>query len=463
MVHHKRSSLPPKDHFQKLPESLILIIISFLPFKEAVRTSVLSKHWCNFWRSTGNVELNEGFFVDPEDSVENQREQRRNFLDFAQKWIREFQEPCIRNFALVFSRRIDIAKYMQGWVKFALDHHTKGLTLDLSDPTWDDEDLLKKQKPIFHLPSQAYKYKGFESLNLVLCKVNVSALVNLGMLKDLSLAWMELSGSHINTLLKNCPLLESLSVKRCWGFEQIDISFVKLRLEKLVIDKCLFNNGTCWISIEGPELRYFNYSGPVGLFYLENQSGLDEAYLDFGMVTEFEPLDSEIYIYTFLEQIQFANVLSVCSYLIQLIPYGNFAPFALCANHLILKTSLHAREFLGIKFLLDSCILLETLTIEIYPTKIFTDVERPYVNWARDFFEKLFLKVVEVKGFKGTDDELYTLQFILRIGKAIEQVNIYICREVDDDGGINMEHYAERAQLVHELSKASKNVRISIY
>lgn len=85
------------------------------------------------------------------------------------------------------------------------------------------------------------------------------------------------------------------------------------------------------------------------------------------------------------------------------------------------------------------------------------------MNWARDFFEKLFLKAVEVKGFKGTDDELYTLQFILRIGKAIEQVQIYICREVDDDGGINIEHYAERAQLVHHMSKASKNVRISIH
>lgn len=50
------------------------------------------------------------------------------------------------------------------------------------------------------------------------------------------------------------------------------------------------------------------------------------------------------------------------------------------ARHLIMKTALDDDEFIGISFFLNSCPLLERLTIEIGP-KSELSVSIDYVNW----------------------------------------------------------------------------------
>ena len=61
----------------------------------------------------------------------------------------------------------------------------------------------------------------------------------------------------------------------------------------------------------------------------------------------------------------------------QCIPHGE-EPIAieppLSIQHLILKTAMHENEFFGIRFFLNSCPLLETLTIESSPTRNILEV-----------------------------------------------------------------------------------------
>ncbi|AES99386.1 putative FBD domain-containing protein [Medicago truncatula] len=52
------------DRFSLLDDSLMLsIIVSSLPFKDAVKTSILSKDWENVCKLTRNIEFNELFFI----------------------------------------------------------------------------------------------------------------------------------------------------------------------------------------------------------------------------------------------------------------------------------------------------------------------------------------------------------------------------------------------------------------
>jgi hypothetical protein len=53
------------DIINMLPESVISHILSFLPTKDAVRTSVLSKRWIDNWTLITKVKLDDGLFYSP--------------------------------------------------------------------------------------------------------------------------------------------------------------------------------------------------------------------------------------------------------------------------------------------------------------------------------------------------------------------------------------------------------------
>lgn len=151
--------------------------------------------------------------------------------------------------------------------------------------------------------------------------------------------------------------------------------------------------------------------------------------------------------------------------------------------------------------MLKSCPQLQTLRINIVPAKFFPvsiiwqlqydlicnsfnaqftilffffflqDYVAPYEFNPQEFWTKNLviyrcikgsLKVVEVKGFKGTVNELYFLQYLVRFGPILQQLNLYLSEEVDENGG-NREAYLQRAQRVQQFKKASNYLQISIY
>ncbi|GLU23606.1 hypothetical protein SLE2022_395990 [Rubroshorea leprosula] len=440
-----------RDPFSTLADSLLYIIVSFLPFKEAVRTSILSKQWRYIWRSTANIELDESFFVNHEESAEIREERRRDFLEFAKEWIRSYQEPTVKNFAFSCSKPGKFLTVVQEFIKFALKRNTKGLALDFSDPEWKENDT---PSGALNLPLEFYKHVSLESLKLVACNLDVSAF-NFRNIKDLSLGWIELNESSMKTLLNNCPLLESLCLKNCWNMFQLIITdTINPRLKRFVLEKCIFFGGPNWVYIDGPSLRFFKYSGLVGYFKMENQRCIEEAELDFGSEPEFDMLGDLLC--ELLEQLFSAKVLTVDSVFLQVVPCGT-EPLRtsnpLNTKHLILKTSIHNNELLGIKFLLESCPFLETLTIDLGPSRIFPDYVPPFqftpaYCWTRDLvLHKCLIrsmKVIEVKGFKGTMNELLFLKYLLVLGLLLEQLNIYLSNDVDEDGN-NIETYRKRA------------------
>ncbi|CAL5341761.1 unnamed protein product [Camellia sinensis] len=242
-----------QDMFSYLTDSLILIIISFLPVKNAARTSTLSKRWQFLWHETKNIELDKTLFVKPQNHQSNEEtigNQRRVFIDFSMQFIRGFRPVSHANF-----------------VQFAIGHNAKVLEHDFSKPTWDqqdfDLDLDNNHADLFELPPCVYEHKEpFKSLKLFACKFRVFQFINFSALTSLSL---------------------SLSLKKCWNLENLNISTARLRT--LVIDKCWsLENG---ISIETSKLLFFKYSGPMNGFMIDYLNALVEADLDFGFETEF--------------------------------------------------------------------------------------------------------------------------------------------------------------------------------
>ncbi|KAM0997554.1 hypothetical protein ACFX2I_007412 [Malus domestica] len=81
------------------------------------------------------------------------------------------------------------------------------------------------------------------------------------MLKHISLGWIALPVSVQETLLAQCRLLESLSLKKCWGMNSLDVRGNDLKLKTLVVDdRCSIRYPHSFY-LEAPKLNYLKFVG----------------------------------------------------------------------------------------------------------------------------------------------------------------------------------------------------------
>jgi len=306
------------DILSSLPESLLSAIVSFLPFKEAVRTSILSKDWVNVYKSTRKIEFNELFFVNVDQSPEIVDAQRRAFSDFVRKWIEKHREDVIDKFSLTILIPEFFCELIDQCFRFALRNGVKDLELDF---TYQPYDIVSA---VVVLPTYFYGCSGFESLKLYACEFVASQCVNFHSLKKISLGYMGIKLHAIKALLTNCEKLESLSFLKCWNSEgDFILNEEYLGLKKLVINRCDFKFNI--FRVNALNLKVFNYHGLMIRFAVDIQSpALDEVNLDFSL--EYRCQGHGSYLYKFLKEFSSAKVMTVCSYLLQ-VPFFTFCLF----------------------------------------------------------------------------------------------------------------------------------------
>lgn len=120
-----------------------------------------------------------------------------------------------------------------------------------------------------------------------------------------------------------------------------------------------------------PKLMYLKYASRLVTFDLYVGRYIQVADIVLGC-DEDEFVEHGDVIHYFLHDLYSIKLLTVCSYILQVIPSGE-KPLRmktlLNVVHLTLRTSLHDNEFWGIKLMLNCCPLLETLIIEIDSSK----------------------------------------------------------------------------------------------
>ncbi|XP_057454022.1 putative F-box/LRR-repeat protein At1g56400 [Lotus japonicus] len=371
---------PSTDMLSLLPHSLLSMIVSLIPFKEAVRTSILSKSWIDIFKCTSNIEFDEVFFVKDDKTCQIRQAQRKDFLEFVTLWISNHRETLVDKFSLKLSMPGIAKRVVRKCIVFATNHKVKELELDFCDPTLDCYSTTNyiNQEALFELPAHVYSHTCLESLKLFSCNFVETEFLNFHALKEISLGWMEVKLSTIKTLLSNCGALESLSLKRCWNSDDFDLGEENPRLRKLVVDRCMFRSNGRYFIVNAPNLGYFYYSGLNNDSLVINIRSLvmEEEVLDFCIEYEGRAL----FLYKLLENISGVRALTVGNYFLQVVPTGGCflrMPRSLSVRSLIMKTSLDQNEFLGITFLLNTCSELEHLIIELgLPNKLL-DYELP--------------------------------------------------------------------------------------
>ncbi|XP_074273539.1 F-box protein At4g22280-like [Silene latifolia] len=257
----KRLEDPTRGHcldmISSLPDELLGHILSFLPTRCAVSTSILSTRWRYLFTLTtclsfddapcfGHLEQNERI------------EATRRFKDFVDNVLELHQSSPIKKFSLLCKGTYNGSEFNR-WFRNVLQKGVQQLHYEIADRTYR----------IDNVPD----YDGFfmcdtlENLKFIDCGwfyIEIPLSASLPKLKILHLELIVFFDSNsMERLLSSCELLEELTLKYCNYETEGRVIYCTGLLKMLTIEHCYFSFGT--FEIDAPNLSYLAYSSNIGV------------------------------------------------------------------------------------------------------------------------------------------------------------------------------------------------------
>ncbi|CAG7875515.1 unnamed protein product [Brassica rapa] len=219
------------DNLSRLPDELLVRILSLVPTKVVVSTSILSKRWMFLWMSLPKLE-----FVDRDESL-------LVLKDFVNKNLPLHRAPVIQSFLLSLyeSREKNIKpEDIRQWVEIAVSRHLR--ELDVSYSSDNKENMV---------PNSLFACKSLVVLKLrFLTLMDVPSTACLPSLKTLLLELVVYEDQKpFEALLSICPVLEDLEV---WFREDESIQEFTINVPSL--RKLCLHVSYYWSSLERYEI-----------------------------------------------------------------------------------------------------------------------------------------------------------------------------------------------------------------
>lgn len=209
------------DRISKLPDHLLHHILSFLPLKQAGRTSILSRRWRHVWASMQNLMFYTDEFVNL--GLEN-------FIRYVNAALPHRPKQDFQNFkTFLFSDSpTNLAKSTR-WISHAVKNDVRVLSIIIR---------LQNSGGNVILPRSALVSQSLEELGLFTfpnVKIITPSIISLSRLKILSLQRMEVNSAFLEKILSGCPMLENLNLHFC----RVTFSGVySTTLRNLILENC---------------------------------------------------------------------------------------------------------------------------------------------------------------------------------------------------------------------------------
>ncbi|KAG5564501.1 hypothetical protein RHGRI_000622 [Rhododendron griersonianum] len=388
-----------KDRISNLPNSLIAQILSRLPTKYAVSTSVLSTRWKQLWTSITSFDIDDNLLLCPQNKSTDPSLQR-SFTSFVQGVLLR-HVSCVQRFRLKCSQSYD-ASLVNGWIADTLLRNIQELDLDLS--FWMRHSTVLPQDLFTCRTLVVLKLNNYGDMNTVptsvfLPSLRILHLDCIGFVDD----------DSINRFLFGCPVLEELSMSGCVGGNVSVINIVAPMLTSLFMHDCL--SGERKIVLDTPALLYLTImdSAEDGCYLVENLCHLIRA---------------DIFFYAAGSSANFKALTDLLKGMsnVQFLQLG------------------FSTEWEFLLELLENSPHLETLVFKegLGNFGVFTQLlwnPAPNVPSCLLFH----LKVIGISDFRGEKEEWRMVDYLLQKAKVLEKVNIDYC-----DGGSKWTIHASR-------------------
>ncbi|KAK9074367.1 hypothetical protein SSX86_006965 [Deinandra increscens subsp. villosa] len=264
------SSMNEDDRLSRLPDDISSHILSLMPTKYAVQTSILSKRWRYTWMFVTNLDFDD---IHPYHS----KIVLSKFVDRAMKHCKSSQ---IHSFRLNFSKKYVKSSSVSSWIKKAVRLNVCEVDIQVITPELPWSLFTCKTLTKLKIDYGSPRYPVWECL----CSVNLPCL------KTLDIVVTTKPFVNAFKLISGCPVLESLSLevtsskdKKDYVFNIPTLKQLKLRLVRCrsVINKVVLNL---------PNLEYLFVGGKFdsllgSLFVVEDLSSLVEASISFHSIT----------------------------------------------------------------------------------------------------------------------------------------------------------------------------------
>ncbi|CAH8271892.1 unnamed protein product [Arabidopsis lyrata] len=260
------------DRISSLPDDLLCQILSNLPTKNVVSTSILSTRWRNLWLSNPLFDIDIDDFDDFND-----------FVSFASGFLDFHKDSCLHKFK-IFGKRKDVSMCtIMWWLHNAVKRKIRHL---------DVECYL--EQTIDMVPLSLYLSETLVSLRvkcLVLVCFEFVSLPNLKVMHLEEIIYSDGDDDDDDTLenfISSCPVLEDLTVVRI--VDETDVKVLRVRSQslnslKIVVDCtkewCIGANGDWKVFIDAPRLAYLSLTDTYSVsFEISNLGSSAEVDID---------------------------------------------------------------------------------------------------------------------------------------------------------------------------------------
>ncbi|XP_058730470.1 F-box/LRR-repeat protein At4g14103-like isoform X3 [Vicia villosa] len=260
------------DMISDLPEGILLHILSFLPTKDAVRTSILANKWRHLWTYLTVFHFRTGL---DESHHHNPKNTANSLLDLVGRLLHK-SNHVERLGVRILETKVDTEK-VSSLVSSAAKHRLQYLELSLGD-----------QSDKFMLP---HSFSAFESLNELHLELMFTLHIPSGVCfpkleKLVVLNVTFLNESSVQQLFSGCPVLQELDLYNCYWKNLNHISVAISTLRRLEIDFDLFSvdyDHDMTLTIDAVNLLSLScICNPPIEFIPVNLTSIVDAFIDLG-------------------------------------------------------------------------------------------------------------------------------------------------------------------------------------
>ncbi|KAK1370935.1 FBD domain-containing protein [Heracleum sosnowskyi] len=417
----KKIKFSKEDRISNLPDSLLLNILSLLPTKDAVCTSILSKRWPPLCKSLPNLD-----FCD-----KNRNDSGIKFATFVDRILMHRPDDLkIEKFGL----ECDNDNYLDRvdeWILNVIQRDLKELDLCF----WFTE--------LFEMLDEVFLCRSVEKLRLS-CKILVYVPEDVQLSRLRVLKFEEITFSSYESfgeLLLNCPVLEDLSIQGCKWLSGYRLSIHGSALKEL----SLFSHSPVdeefllEILIDTPVLETLL----LGSFasddiLIKENLPLTTASIDVEQLIE-GVTPSSVFgdcVFGLLKKINHVKSLSLSDKAVEALNraydydfttvHDGFPPF-----HNLTDLKLSVEVYCGETLLFDFFENSPNLESLLFPQGLVDTLsdENWRFTWAWKYSHvaeclSTNLRTVDIRAFSGTDDELLFVEYLLAYGSVLRNVSI---------------------------------------